>query len=458
MVKRKAIYQRRRAPVKRARSSYSSRTKLSTRAPKRRASSRRVGSYMSTAMKVAGGLVGGYLGNPGLGASLGGKAATALKRITGVGDYKINSNTILTDSVPQFTTNGRGMRVAHREYVQDIISNITPLGFQLNQFPLNPGNSLTFPWLATVANAFDQYRIHGCVFEFKSMSSDALNNTNTALGSVVLQTQYNVLDPPPFNKQQMENAEFSASVKPSQNTIHAIECAKEETPLHVLYVRNSNSNITGSDLRLYDYANFFTATTGLQGGLVNVGELWVTYDIEFFKPKLALYNIFEPGAMTHAELYSAVNTPPLTGSPLGQTNQMKILQNQIGVTITGGNTINIPGSFVGYLCITYTVYGATAGIGSCTLPQLTLGATVTGANVNMLPVGMATFSASNEGETNVNYVTKTIFVYCSGTTTTSSQGLGTQSVLFGTQGSNYPSGTGSGTLNIMVFGKLPGAF
>jgi hypothetical protein len=39
-----------------------------------------------------------------------------------------------------------------------------------------------FPWLSNIAQNFESYKLRGLVFEFKSMSGDALTSTNTALG------------------------------------------------------------------------------------------------------------------------------------------------------------------------------------------------------------------------------------------------------------------------------------
>lgn len=120
------------------------------------------------------------------------------------------------------------------------------------------------------------------VFEFRSMSADALNSTNTALGSVVMCTDYDSADVPFSSKQQMENTEFGVSCKPSSNMIHAIECAPKVTTATELYVRARNIP-AGTDIRLYDWGKFYIATSGFQGTNVNCGELWVSYDITLIK-------------------------------------------------------------------------------------------------------------------------------------------------------------------------------
>lgn len=211
-------------------------------------------------------------------------------KIFGSGDYvtsaqQVKSNTLVNSSqVPQFTHGKHTMRIQHREFLGDIYSSATAGAFNLQDFPINPGQLASFPWLANVVGVnYQQYRINGMVFEFRSMSADALNSTNTALGSVVMATDYDSTDQRFTSKAQMENTEFGVSCKPSSCMIHAIECARNQTAINELYMRPS-AVPSGADIRLYDLGRFSIATVGLQAASVNLGELWVSYDIEFLKP------------------------------------------------------------------------------------------------------------------------------------------------------------------------------
>jgi len=72
-------------------------------------------------------------------------------------------------------------------------------------------------------------------------------------------------------------------VKPTENLMHAVECATKETILAQRYVR-TGSVPSNQDLRLYDYGNFQFSTQG--NPIQDIGELWVSYCVEFFKPIL----------------------------------------------------------------------------------------------------------------------------------------------------------------------------
>ena len=129
----------------------------------------------------------------------------------------------------------REVVISHREYIGDVVSG--PAGtFSLQSYKINPGNPLTFPWLSSIASNFQQYRMQGCVFEFKTTSADALNSVNTALGQIIMATNYNVVQGDFQSKYEMENTEFANSCKPSASMMHAIECAKHLTVLDELYV------------------------------------------------------------------------------------------------------------------------------------------------------------------------------------------------------------------------------
>lgn len=241
---------------------------------------------------VAGGIGGMMLGGP-LGAAIGSSAGSALGNgigyVLGSGDYKVQNNACL---VPGFNKNNDSTIVTHREYITDIKSGPTiPAGtsstaFDITEYALNPGVSSTFPWLASIAANYEEYDILGMVFAYVATSGESVASTSTALGSVIMATEYDPTKPAFVNKQAMENYSFATSAKPSVSQMHAIECAKIRTPVKQLYVR-SGAN-TGTDLRWTDFGNFYIATVGYPAVAVTLGELWVTYKVKLIKPRLPI--------------------------------------------------------------------------------------------------------------------------------------------------------------------------
>lgn len=275
---------RRRAPVrKRRRVAKTTRRRAPVR---RRAASKAPSSWWKTIGKVSrvAGAVSPWLPQP-YGSII--KTGSLVGSIVGYGDYKTPSGN-LHGNVPQIRNSSTGTIIRHAEYICDISSGAgNPTAFNNQAFALNPGHGSTFPWLHEIANNFEEYEFRGLVFEYKTMSVDAIASSSVNVGSVIMATDYNVNHAPFTSKQQMENYEFCTSGKPSQTTMHMVETARSQTPLTRLYVRNENpTSFTGQDLRLYDLGLFQIATQGLPAAAASIGELWVTYEVEFFKPCL----------------------------------------------------------------------------------------------------------------------------------------------------------------------------
>jgi len=312
----------------------------------------------------AGSLAGGMLGGPwgsSIGDFLGGKVGHLVEKITGFGDYKIQSNSILKGGMsPPYVVNSMNkgsVIVRHREYIGDIPATTA---FSVLSFPINPGVSTTFPWLSQIAASFEQYRMRGCLFEFLSTSSDALlsSATSTALGTVSMATQYDVAHPAFTDKRSMLNHEFSNSSKPSCSFIHPIECKKSRTPVSELYTREGPVP-TGSDPHLYDLGNFQIATEGMQAAGGVLGELWVTYEIEFYKQQfniLSYTDYFDCTGLTNISLLGTTHIPSPGNSIEGTIN-------------LGGTQYLFPKDISsGKYLFTWTCYGTSPGnVGSMTV-------------------------------------------------------------------------------------------
>lgn len=302
-----------------------------------------------------------------IGAGLGKGIHLLVKHLTGFGDYEVEENTLLHGGLtPPEIVNASahgGVIVRHREYLGDI--NATT-AFTLQNYFLNPGLNTSFPWLSSVAANFEQYRWRGVVFEFKSLSSDAVlsSSTSSALGAVIMATEYNTLNPNFADKSEMENHEFGNSRKPSCNFLHPVECKGSLTSVERLYVRTGAVPSTG-DQRLYDLGNFQIATVGMQAASGVAGELWVTYEVEFYKPQLPSGN----NPVGTEVMYDHFNVLPSSGSssPFGTSGPINpISTSNLGgqVTIGAANVgiYNFPPEAVGNsFLIAWVVRGSSTG-------------------------------------------------------------------------------------------------
>jgi hypothetical protein len=256
---------------------------------------------------------------------------------------------------PRISNTSAGIRIKHREYLNDV--NSTTL-FNTLQYSLQPGNEDTFPWLSGVASNFQQYKFHGLLVEFVSTSANALSSVNTALGTVCLSTQYNAALPPPVSKEVIMNSEYSTSGKPSSNLLHLIETdPTESVGRGMLYIRTGDLP-AGQDIRFYDLGNTFLSTVGSQA-VANIGEIHVSYDIEFFKPILT-------GSLNQTCHFAMLAQDDAV--PLGTGAGNDEVYNNMGVTHDGKNIFFPPGTSGNFL-INWT-YGSSSILSVMTKPTI----------------------------------------------------------------------------------------
>lgn len=248
---------------------------------------------------------------------LGAAAGTALEKWFGHGDYELKTNSLIHAvssgaNLPMFSKDGkRGTRIVEREYLGDVVSSATANTFLNTAYRINPADGRTFPWLSTIALQYDEWEPNGIIFEFKT-TSGTFNGTTQALGAVIMMTDYDSRDSAPFSKIEMENADYSCSCVASDNLQHGIECDPGERATRVLFTNQSTP--PDADLRFCDLGKFNVATNGISGTNVTLGELWVSYDITFYKKQLSagqlgLSNYY--GAVVAADPTTAAAAYPL---------------------------------------------------------------------------------------------------------------------------------------------------
>lgn len=266
----------------------------------------------------AGGMyAGAALGRPVQGSVLGGQLGKSLSRILGHGDYEAplgGLETVAVNSIvkgpiraeAQFSATKGGVRIQHREFIKNVVASGT--AFSNDAVRVQPGSFESFPFLASVASCYTQYKLHGCVYEYVSTVSEY--SSIAQMGSVVMACNYNVGDALFTNKSAMENSTYAVSARPDKNICMGLECQAFTSPLVKYLIRVGDTpNVPTS---LEDFAT-------VQIGLCNlpvavyplnsvVGELWVTYDIELTYPKLPIM---------YAGLYAIQRSGSATANPCG---------------------------------------------------------------------------------------------------------------------------------------------
>lgn len=279
-----------------------------------------------------------------LGRRLGSYAGRLLGRITGSGDYSVDlpsgGATIESATVPEFikTDNLRETRIRHREYLGDISASSVAGLFTNSSYRLNPGSLKTFPWLSTVAQQFEQWEPHGMAIIFKTLTSTYA--ASQSLGTVILATDYDVSDPSYTNKIEMDNSEFAVSGNAASNLLHPIECKSTERVTKLLFVE-SDASVTPESKRWADLGNLQIASSGCLANQL-LGEIWITYDISFYKPQIGNFGSTIPCT----GWYSSAQTT--TTDIFGTTGIINFNgSSSLDIYPVGSNTLSFHTSYVG---------------------------------------------------------------------------------------------------------------
>jgi hypothetical protein len=190
------------------------------------------------------------------------------------------SNPIITQGRGRGSRGQVQCRIRHREFLATINGSVD---FNNTSFAVQPGLSTTFPWLASMARNWENYKFARIGFMYISRSS-----TN-ATGTVIMAPDYDSSDAPPTSYQQMSNYQNSVADAPWKNTTCILSTRSTTLVGNNRYVRIGALG-NNEDIKLYDIGVFNIATTG-QAGTTAIGELWVVYDIILEVPSLQNSNL-----------------------------------------------------------------------------------------------------------------------------------------------------------------------
>jgi hypothetical protein len=353
-----------------------------------------------------GGAVGGIFGGN-TGSAIGKGAGDFISKIFGMGSYTVKSNelTNFSGSVPVFGDSTT--TITSREFVQNVLSSTN---FTIQSFAINPGLGTLFPWFSEIALRFENYELLGMILEFKSTSGEALNSTNTAQGNVIFATNYDPLEPPFINKQQMDSYQYTTSCAPYGSMIHPIECAPKSRSVDMLYTRTGLPP-NGGDLRLFDVANFYLATQGQQADGVTIGELWVSYRVRLLKPRLPpTIGGDSPYLHIRSSMAASATHSALASDSVISVSGLTNITYTMSQSTTSG-TLTIPADSRFASCLWYGVLTTNAG-GNVGNPQQLL---LTGAPTNVTAItnyfGIGGYGSANPTSTNTSSILNSAIAY-----------------------------------------------
>nr|QDH87037.1 MAG: hypothetical protein H1Bulk30269_000001 [Riboviria sp.] len=233
---------------------------------------------------------------------------------------------------------GQTATFSNVEYITDVASGSSAAG-QIIGTAINPANSDFSPWLSRIAAGYELYR-----FRRLSVVYVPTCSTSTA-GVVVLGVDYDTTDNPPQTKQQLSG--YAGSVRGnvwSKLTLNVM-------PMDGWYYTGltaASSGPAGTDQKFYDMGKLYYGVFNTVGGAQAIGELTVSYTIEFAKPEFTIL----PGLSERIVVNSsdATNMGGLTVDVTG--NNVISLSSPAASTLR--MTANSPGEYLLTLIGQYT--------------------------------------------------------------------------------------------------------
>jgi hypothetical protein len=162
-----------------------------------------------------------------------------------------------------------------------------PQAFQVAAFLyLNPGLAQTFPWLAPIAQQYQEYRFR--VLEFIWVSSAS----TTSIGDLILSPNYNSMQSIPTNEAQAMNmSEATEGSLWSQlgTSLNSKDMSRSSNDSGRKYIR---SFAIAGDLKTYDAGALTVAFAGAANSTTLYGRLFVRYCVDLYaRSTLTSYNL-----------------------------------------------------------------------------------------------------------------------------------------------------------------------
>jgi hypothetical protein len=245
------------------------------------------------------------------------------------------------------------------EYIGEVIGGATAANFNTTVYPVNIGQSGTFPWGSFVNERFEKYKFDMLEFYYKREVSEFATNGTT--GKVMLSFDADASDPPPATKQQVEDTDPHVDCMPSENMTLRVPQKVLNKFTDGFYIRPAGLP-GGNDIKTYDVGNLYVSTIALAGNSVTVGELHVRYRVHCFVPILESMTTAPANNSVSVWRSNAVNTAA-SGSNLQVLFATQDASGAGGVNTTG-SIVMPPGN---YLCDTSVNIYNTTGSGVLTV-------------------------------------------------------------------------------------------
>jgi len=238
--------------------------------------------------------------------------------------------------MPRGIRGGKRFPFDEDEFIVDLLGSTTfgnGANLTAQQFSINPGQAIPFPWLSAIAPKFEKYVFTRLEFYYKhEVSQYAAAGT---IGKAILSFDYDASDAPPTGKQQMLDTDPHADGMPCEDFVLRVDCrtAFDNGPK---YVRPGNLP-GGSDIKTFDIGLLNYGAAGTNDGTTKIGELHVRYAGWFEKP--VLESSRSAPANNQVSLFQAVTPGQIC------VYATPTILTMATVVVNGLNIVNTSGSF-----------------------------------------------------------------------------------------------------------------
>jgi len=159
--------------------------------------------------------------------------------------------------------------IEHTELIGSVTGSV---GWSTGSYPLQPGLSSTFAWLATQTSGWEKYRFRSLVLTYVSRCG------SSTPGSVYLMPDYDASDSPPSDEKSGSSFYGSCTDVPWKE----IPCRTDMRRSKELFLRNGPPG-ANLDIKTYDFCTLHVGTT--DGAVAGWGKIYAHYVIDLINPQ-----------------------------------------------------------------------------------------------------------------------------------------------------------------------------
>lgn len=180
------------------------------------------------------------------------------------------------DPVMRHTANS--VIIKHTEFIGNVPVPANTQNLYFTKYECNPNNQAMFPWLQTVARAYEKYKIIDMSFRYVSSVSTMVD------GNVWMYIDYDVTDSDPVNLQMMAQATNCFQMQPvyKNSTLRVTPRLFNQTKSYL--VQEPNEVLTSEQKLFYNPFNFFVGNVNYTLLTKSSGFIYCDYTIELMIP------------------------------------------------------------------------------------------------------------------------------------------------------------------------------